>query len=313
MNSPDRRGFLSGVLSSLALTGLGARARSQPSQSAKRDFRKVAISVDGEGISGVVNRAELNFDSPEFKEARQWMVSDVNAAVEGALQAGATHIEVHDTEGGIKRSIPYEALNQSAYLVKGGNLYFWEYDALDSSFGAAFLIGMHAGPLKPGIMSHYFTPQIRDIRFNGEPVTESHMTVALAAHFGIPTVLVTGDDQVCSVLREWSKGQIETVETKRALAWSSGIVAPLSYNHERIREAASRALKKAPDVALLGFKEPVSVALELGTAEEAKSLSLMPGVRRVGRTGVEFSANNILEAHKTLIAALMILASRLGL
>lgn len=280
------------------------------SESAKRDFARVAVSVDAEGISGVVSMKEVTFGTKEFEVARQWMVSDVNAAVEGAVAAGATHIEVHDTHGGDKRSIPYEELHPSAYLVRGGSIYFWEYDALDSSFGAALLIGMHAGPLGPGILSHYFTPQIRDIRFNGQRVTEAHMTVALAAHFGIRTVLVTGDDRVCAMMRDWSNGQIETVETKRALGWDSAIVAPLSRNRERIREGAERAMKKAPDVALLGFEEPMSVALELTTAEQARNVSLMPGVTRAGDRNVHFSADNVLEAHRTLIAALALMMLR---
>ena len=310
MGNKDRRCFLKLLLSSLTAVSLhvntAGRAQQPPSG---RDYRKVAISVDMEGISGVVSEQEVTFGTDEFQLARKWLVSDVNAAIEGALEAGATYIEIHDTHGANKRHIPYDALHPAARLVKGGNLFFWEYDALDPTFGAAFMIGMHAGPLARGVLSHYFTSQIRRIAVNGRPVTESHMTAALAAHFGIPTVLVSGDDRACSIMREWSHQQMETVVTKRALARNSAIVTSLEHTREEIRAAANRALRKAPKATPLGFKEPLSVALELATSEDAKSVALMPAVERSGDRGVEFAAANALEAHKILIAALLILTS----
>jgi len=315
MQCEGRRLFLKSAgaaLVSMSFPGQG-RSGGQAPPAGKRDFHKVAISVDMEGISGVVSEQEVTFGTEEFHRARKWLVADVNAAIEGALDGGATYIEVHDTHGANKRHIPYDELHPAAHLVKGGNLFFWEYDALDASFGAAFMIGMHAGPLAPGILSHYFTSQIRAIRFNAQPVTESHMTAALAAYFGIPTVLVTGDDQVCSVMREWSKGQMETVVTKRALARNSGIVAPLARTRQQIRAAAQRALRQAPQVTPLGFQKPLEVTVDLATAEEAKSVALMPGVERSGDTAVTFTATNALEAHKTLIAALLILTSAVNL
>jgi D-amino peptidase len=277
-----------------------------------RDWRRVAISVDMEGATGVVAEEETNQTTEEYRAARRWMLSDVNAAVEGALDAGATYIEVHDTHNISKRNIPFEDLHPKAHLVRGGNTYFWNYDALDSSFGAALLVGMHAGPLQPGILSHYFSLQFREVRINNQPVTESHMTVALASHFGVPSVMVTGDDQICNVVRDWSKGQIETVVTKRALSWRSAVVASLADTHERIRATAARALKRAPDAPLLRFTEPMSVQVELNTAEQAKLFALIPTVKYDGVRTVVFTSANALEAHKTLVAAVLMLLSLPG-
>jgi D-amino peptidase len=286
--------------------------RSLFGQDRKGDPAKVAISVDMEGISGVAGADETEFGKDEYNAARKWMLSDVNACVEGACDGGATYVQIHDTHGGNKRNLPYGELDPRAYLVKGGNLFFWNYDALDSSFGAAMLIGMHAGPLQQGVLAHYFTEQMREIRFNGLPVTESHVTIGLAAALGIPTVLVSGDDRVCDAIRDWSHGQIETVVTKHALGWNSAIMAPLSETHARIRAAANESLKKAPSTPLLRFKEPVEVAMELSIPEQAQYIAMIPTVRRVGERGVAFTADTILAAHKLLIVALMILASPIG-
>jgi len=284
--------------------GIGA---AQPNT---RDARRVAISVDMEGISGVVSRAEDSPGSGEYAQAQKWLVSDVNAAVQGAVDAGATYIEVHDTHGGNKRNVPFGELHSAAHLVRGGNLFFWEYDTLDSAFGAAFMIGMHTGPLEPGVRSHYFsTEKIRGIRVNGQPVTEGHMTVALASHFGIPTVLVSGDDRICQRMQEWSNGQIEAVVTKRALERNSAITVPLERTRQEIRAAASKALKKAPGARLLGFEKPMTVEVDFHWPEDSKSVSLIPTVSRLGHTGVRFVAADALQAHKTLIAALMIVSS----
>ena len=307
----DRRAFFRIASAAFAAPAL-VRGGQGGVVAAARDWRRVAISVDMEGASGVVAEEETNQTTEEYRTARRWLVSDVNASVEGALDAGATYIEVHDTHNLNKRNIPFEDLHPKAHLVRGGNTYFWNYDTLDTSFGAAFLVGMHAGPLQPGILSHYFSLQFREVRINNQPITESHMTVALASHFGIPSVMVTGDDQICNVVRDWSKGQIETVVTKRALSWRSGIVASLADTHERIRATAAHALKRAPDTPLLGFTEPMNVQVELTTAEQAKLVAMMPGVKYDGVRTVLFNAANALEAHKTLIAAVLMLLSLPG-
>jgi len=103
------------------------------------------------------------------------------------------------------------------------------------------------------------------------------------------------------------------VVTKRALASNSAVVAPLASTRQQIRQAAKRALEKASHMNPLGFQEPLAVSVELSTAEEAKSVALMPGIKRSGDYGITFTATNVLEAHKTLIAALLILTSPVNL
>ena len=312
MKAWNRRSFLGSALASAALGGLTRRsALGLPAQA--RDYSKVAISVDMEGISGIVSSRERLLDAPEFAAARKWLVSDVNAAVEGALDAGATRITVHDTHGSEKRNIPYDELHPAANLIRGGNQFFWEYDALDSSYGAAFMIGMHAGPLVPALASHYFTSSIRGIRVNGRPIAESHMTAALAAHFGIPTVLVTGDQFVCRMMREWSGGEMVTVQIADSLARNSAITMPLEKTRKLIRAGAREALGKAPETKPLAFDKPLRVELDLAYPEEAKSIALMPTVEQTEDLSIAFTAKDALEAHKTLIAALLILTSPVNL
>ncbi len=312
MNISNRRSFFGSALAAAALGGL-ARRSAAALPAPERDYTKVAISVDMEGISGIVGGTERQLGGPEFAAARRWLVSDVNAAIEGAVDAGATHITVHDTHGSEKRNIPYDELHPAANLIRGGNQFFWEYDALDSSYGAAFMIGMHAGPLAPALASHYFTASIRGIRVNSMPIAESHMTAALAAGFGIPTVLATGDEFVGRLMREWSNGEMVTVQTTDSLARNSAITMPLEKTHKLIRAGAREALQKAPHVKPLAFEEPLRVELDLAFPEEAKSIALMPTVEQTDDLSIAFTAADTLEAHKTLIAALLILTSPVNL
>lgn len=312
MKAWNRRSLLGSALAAAALAGVARRsAPGLPAE--ERDYSKVAISVDMEGISGIVSDPERTVGAPEFAAGRKWLVADVNAAIEGALDAGATKITVHDTHGSAKRNILYDELHPAANLIRGGNQFFWEYDALDRSHGAAFMIGMHAGPLVPALASHYFTSSIRGIRVNGMPIAESHMTAALAAHFGIPTVLVTGDEFVCRMMREWSSGEMVTVQISDSLARNSAITMPLEKTGKLIRAGAREALAKAREVKPLAFDKPLRVELDLAYPEEAKSIALMPSVEQTADLSIAFTAEDALAAHKTLIAALMILTSPVNL
>src|ERR1017187_7451845 len=105
--------------------GSGSACLAQPlGAHRKRDDPKLAMSVDMEGVSGIAGADETVFGKDEYNTARKWLLSDVNACVEGACDGGATYVEVHDTHGWNKRNIPYGDLDQRAYLVKGGNLFF---------------------------------------------------------------------------------------------------------------------------------------------------------------------------------------------
>lgn len=158
---------------------------------------RIAISVDMEGISGTVSFKQIVAGNPEFERAQRLATADVNAAIAGAREAGATRFFIHDTHWLDQINLLIDELDESAEYVGGQPLLLWE--DLDANYGAAFLIGYHARAGQSGIMSHVFSDLICDIRLNGRSVGEGMLAAALAGYYGIPTILVTGDDHVSAL------------------------------------------------------------------------------------------------------------------
>lgn len=283
---------------------------------------KILISVDIEGASGVVNTRETGYPSqpvgdpqanPDYLTARRWLTADVNAAVEGALEAGATSCVLHDSHGLGYRNIVLDELHPAVEVVRGRPVIFYEHDDLDSSYQAAFMIAMHARAGQPGVISHILDwPLLREVRINGQPVGESQVTAALAGAFGIPTVLITGDDVVCEEIKAWTGGQIETAAVKKSLSRYTVRCLPLKTARERIRQAACRAVKRINDIPPSRYEPPITFEVDVTDREIARYISWMPGVEYDNDCTVSYTNNDFLAAYKAFLAMFWIAASQLS-
>jgi D-amino peptidase len=251
--------------------------------------------------------------TPDYLAARQWLTGDVNAAVEGAAEAGATAFVLHDTHGLNYRNVCLDDLHPAVEIVRGMPVIFFEYEDLDESYDAAFLIGMHARAGENGVISHVLDwPLLREVRINGAPVGESEITAALAGTFGVSTVLITGDDIVCAEMSAWTGGQIETAVVKKALSRYATRCLPLAAARQRIREAAFRAVKRAPGIEPSRYEPPITLEVDLSDRQIAWYTSWMPDVERRGPTTVSFTADDFLSVYKALLAMFWIATSTLN-
>ena len=283
---------------------------------------KILISLDIEGASGIVSSREIGYPgqpvgdpqaTPDYLTARRWLTADVNAAVEGALEAGATSFVLHDTHGLDYRNINLDELHQSVEVVKGQPVIFYEYEDLDSSYAGNFLIGMHARAGQPGVLSHILNwPLLEEVRINGEPVGESHVTAALAAHFSIPTVLITGDNVICEEIAAWNHGQMETAVVKTSLTRYAVRCLPLTVARQRIRDAAYRAVKRIGSVQPRGYEAPITLEVDTIDRQVARAVSWMPEIKWDGNRTVAYTGDNFLSVYKVLLAILWIMSSRMN-
>ena len=283
---------------------------------------RVLISVDMEGASGIATTRETGYPrrpagdpqaTPDYLAGRRWLTGDVNAAVEGAIDAGATSFVLHDSHGGNYRNVELDDLHPSVETIRGMPITFYEYEDLDDSYDAAFLIAMHARAGQPGVLSHVLDwPLLREVRLNGRPVGESEITAALAGHFGIPTVLITGDDVVCAEMKAWTGGQIETAVVKKALSRYAARCLPLDRARERIREAAHRALKRAGEIEPSHLEPPITLEVDFSDRQVAWYVSWMPAVEYDGDSTVAFVGEDFLGVYKTLLAMFWVATSGLN-
>ncbi len=238
---------------------------------------KIYILTDMEGVSGVVD--SVNFASPTGKyydKACEFLTKEINAAVEGALEAGADEIQVMAGHGG-STSIKIDMLRPEAKLISGE----WHYPAgLDKTFDAMFLIGNHAmeGTID-GNMNHTFSSKhVHSMKLNGKFIGEIGMTALMAGWFNVPTVLVSGDEAACREARAIIPG-IVTAPVKKGLSQFAAISLQPEKARELIRARAKEAVAKIKKIKPYKVKPPFTLDVQHKATEGVSS--------RFGRMGVQ--------------------------
>jgi len=264
---------------------------------------KIFISFDIEGVTGITNRFDIEEDSSSFSIAQRLATGDVNAAVEGALEAGADEILIYDGHGFRRNNILFEDLHPKAKFIRGRlETPGFNLPTLDKSFDAVFFIGWHARPSMPGILSHCYHPDVfLEWRVNGKPVGEPELSAAYAGLMGLPVVLFTGDDRSCKEVRVWNP-KCECVVTKITLDREAGICIPVEESRKNIRNGALRSLKKVKEVKPFTFKMPVVIEADTIFDHHAAAISLIPGVNRKSDRTITFQSNDYREAFNALLA-----------
>lgn len=212
--------------------------------------RKVYISVDMEGISGISGDDQLSAGGAEYGRSRKLMAEDANAAIRGAIEAGATDILVNDSHGGQRNILP-EDLHPAARLISHSFKRYGMMEGLDETFDAVVFIGYHAKAETPGgLFAHTGSGVVRDLQINGRSVGEGGMNTALARWYGVPVVLVTGDDVAVAQVREVAT-EARGVVVKRAINVRASELKPLPAARQEIqaaaREAVAGARKRPPE------------------------------------------------------------------
>lgn len=257
---------------------------------------KVLISVDMEGITGVVSQSHTDHTTAEYQRFRKLMTADANAAIEGALAGGATDIVVNDSHGGMD-NILIEELNPAARLISGSPKPFSMMEGIGPDVGAVFFVGYHArAGSAPAIHDHSWSSStIYNATLSGKPMGEIMLNAALAGHFGAPVALVTGDQLATAEARE-ALGDVETVTVKIAAGRTAANCLPPAKTAPIIRQAAQKALerKRAPFV----VKPPITLGLEFLRSLQAERAELMPGVRRTGARSIEWTGDDMAAAYR---------------
>jgi D-amino peptidase len=268
---------------------------------------RVLISADGEGISGITSTDELLFGKPEYERFRQFMTDDVNAAINGAVAAGATEVIVNDSHWTMTNLLP-ERLDPRADLIKGFHKHLCMVEGVQTGVDAVFFVGYHAmtghsdGVANETIIGR----EMIETRMNGQPVGELEINAALCGHFDAPVVLVTGDDALEKEARSTLGEDVECAVTKYALdRWTARCVA-LERSREAIKSQASRALSRLDGFAPHKLEGPVTLEVEFTSTSEALWASLVPGTQRKNPRTVSYTADNIVDAWKGFFAALLL-------
>lgn len=272
----------------------GSAASEQEAQTRKR----VYISVDMEGISGISGGDQLSAGASEYGRSRKLMAEDTNAAIRGARAGGANEILVNDSHGGQRNLLP-EDLDPFASLISHSFKRHGMMEGLDDSFDAVIFVGYHAKAETPaGLFAHTGSGVLRDVRVNGRSLGEGGLNTMVAEWYGVPVVLVTGDDVAVAEVRDVAKGA-RGVVVKRAINVRAVQLKSLAVARKEIedaaREAVTAAKKPQPK-----REEKYRVEMRFRDTLIPEIAEAFPSIERPSPDTVAFTAGSLPDAYRLI-------------
>lgn len=259
---------------------------------------KVFISVDMEGITGVVNWEDVSRDGKDYDYFRKIMTKEANAAILGALEAGATEIIVRDSHGSARNILPDMLIAKNTKLIRdwsGGTKGMME--GIDETFNAVIFIGYHAKAGTPNAMlEHTMSGTVQDVSINGVSLPEAGLNGLIAGNFNVPVVFVAGDLAICKQAKDLF-GEVETVAVKEGLGNAALNLHP-EVAHENIKNGVKKSLSNLGKYKPYKLKPPYKMVLKLKKEELVNQKSNYPGAKRTGDWELTFKSNDLMEVIK---------------
>jgi len=264
--------------------------------------RKVFISVDMEGISGVVQPAQLGPDGFEYQRAREWMTGEVNAAIAGIRDAGPSEIVVADSHGN-GQSLLIDKLPDDVRTVRGFPRPLEMMQGIDDSFAAAVFIGYHASEWTANAVRGHTISSARllGVKLNGTEMSEGMYNAALAGQFGVPVAFVSGDRLAVAQLQQVAPAA-EGAIVKEPYGYHSALTVTPARGQAMIRDGLKRAMSKLASGALTPYRLTTPVALEVGfkLTIDAERAAFVPGLTRSDAHSVKGSFRDMSEITRLL-------------
>ncbi|MGI6209140.1 MAG: M55 family metallopeptidase [Anaerolineae bacterium] len=261
---------------------------------------KVYIFTDLEGVGGVLywHQVFKDQDRAAYEHSCRLLAAEVNAAVEGALQGGADEVVVWDGHAA-QFNLPLDALHPDAVYVMGAPTPEL-FPLISEGADAAFLVGYHAMAGTPGaVLAHTWSTDGQRLRINGREMGEIGLCAAYAGWYGVPVLMVSGDDKACTEARELL-GDVETAVVKQALSMHSAVVTPPQRCPALVQEAAVRAMARAGTVPPFRIDPPYRVEITYPDREGPWARSHPPGVERVDDRTVAVTGEDLVRCLERL-------------
>lgn len=228
------------------------------------------------------------------------MTGDANAIIHGAFDGGAEAFLVNDSHSKMNNLIA-EDLHEEAQLITGGVKAFSMVEGLDESFTGAFFAGYHARAGQKGVMSHAMIFGVRSMWIDDVEVGELGFNAYVAGYYGVPVLMVAGDDCACREAEALIPG-VTTVAVKETLTRSAVKTLHPKKAQRLLREQTQQAIQNKEHVKPLVPPEQPTLRMEFTNYGEAELAAMMPGTRiEEGTTIVRYEAQNILEAYRAML------------
>ena len=259
---------------------------------------KIYISADMEGVVGTVTADQLGPSGFEYHRFRQIMTIEVNTAIEAAKEMGATEILVSDSHGN-GENLLIEELPDDIQLIRSWPRPLMMMEGIDETFDAAIFIGYHSSTTNTqGVRAHTISSaNLTAVRLNGVEMLEASINAAIAGHFGVPVVMISGDDAVVEEAHRVI-GDMEGAVVKWALGFHSARTLMPAAAYQVIRNHVKAALNRLEDFEPYVMESPIELEISFKNYLPAEVMAYLPNVDRVDAHTIRFMGNDMTEVSK---------------
>lgn len=261
---------------------------------------KIYISADMEGVVGAVTGEQLGPQGFEYARFREFMTQEVNAAIEAAFAAGATEIVVSDSHGN-GQNLLIEKLPKNILLVRAWPRPLMMMQGIDETFAGAIFLGYHTATTNSqGVRAHTISSaRLADVRLKGVSVSEAGLNAAIAGHFNVPVIMISGDDAVVKETQALL-GDVEGAVVKWASGFHSAKTMMPDAAYQLIREKVKRAIGRINDFKPYKLAPPIQLDVRFKNYRPSEVLSYLSIVERTDAHSIRFTGKDMIEVSKFL-------------
>jgi len=261
---------------------------------------KVYISVDMEGIAGIVTADQLTPTGFEYAKAREFMTGEALAAIQGARDAGANQIVVSDSHGN-GENLLIDRFPPDVTIIRSWPRPLMMMEGIDSTFEAAVFIGYHASTTNPaGVRAHTISSaHLAAVQLNGVSMPESGINAAIAGYFGVPIVAISGDNVAVSEAQSLI-GNMEGAVVKQAISFHAAATMTPEAAQALVRRTVKAGVQKRASLRPYVVRAPVQLDVTFKNYTPAEMLAFLPNVQRTTSHGIRFQGRDILQVSKFL-------------
>ena len=281
----------------IATTAVALFAAAYPATAQQEDL-KVYISADMEGVVGVVTSDQLGPSGFEYQRFRAIMTREVNAAIDAAREMGATEILVSDSHGN-GENLLIEDLPPDVQLIRGWPRPHMMMEGIDETFDAAILIGYHSSTTNTrGVRAHTISSaNLTAVRLTGVEMLEASINAAIAGDFGVPGVMISGDDAVVEEARRVI-GDMEGAVVKWSLGFHSARTLMPEASYALIAQRVKAALGRLDSFRPYVMAGPIELEIAFKNYMPAELMAYLPNVDRVDSHTIRFVGQDMTEISK---------------
>ena len=267
---------------------------------AAQEGLKIYISADMEGVVGTVTSEQLGPSGFEYERARRWMTEEVNAAIRGARASGATEIVVSDAHGN-GQNLLLDELPQDITVIRSWPRPLAMMAGIDDTFDGAIFIGYHTSTdNSAGVRAHTMSSaRLTSVKLNGVPVPETGLNAAIAGYFGVPIIMLSGDDAIAEEATDLL-GDLETAVVKKAYGFHSAETLMPAAAYRLIEETAARAVARIEDFEPWDLGGPIELEVSFKNYRPVEVLGYLEIAERIDSHTIRYTGPDMIAVENFL-------------